>query len=235
MLDSSTNVITGNNVIAGENAVYLFRSLNNRIYHNNFASIDMEAHCENSTSIWDNCLEGNFWSDYNGTDGNQDGIGDTPYVIDENDTDHYPLMGTFQSFNVSVDPRVSEEVLVISNSNIERAEVAYYPQSPWSLILWVSGQNRTERFCRVTFQNDLLNYSVYHVYIIGWHAVEASWSIIESNGTHTTLYVTYNERTLPMPIVIIPEFLSFLVLTLFMITALLAIVIYKRRILTRAL
>jgi len=35
---------------------------------------------------------GNYWSDYNGTDANHDGIGDTPYVIDTKNADNYPLM-----------------------------------------------------------------------------------------------------------------------------------------------
>jgi len=43
-------------------------------------------------NIWDSGTVGNFWSDYNGTDTNGDGIGDTPYVIDENNQDNYPLV-----------------------------------------------------------------------------------------------------------------------------------------------
>ena len=42
-------------------------------------------------NIWDNGTVGNFWDDYHGTDNNDDGIGDTPYVIDENNQDNYPL------------------------------------------------------------------------------------------------------------------------------------------------
>ena len=41
---------------------------------------------------WDNGTVGNYWSDYNGTDLNHDGIGDTPYVIDVLDRDRFPLM-----------------------------------------------------------------------------------------------------------------------------------------------
>ena len=41
---------------------------------------------------WDNSTIGNYWDDYSGLDDNDDGIGDTPYIIDENNQDNYPLM-----------------------------------------------------------------------------------------------------------------------------------------------
>jgi len=41
---------------------------------------------------WDNSIIGNYWSDYSGLDENDDGIGDTPYIMDENNKDNYPLM-----------------------------------------------------------------------------------------------------------------------------------------------
>ena len=34
----------------------------------------------------------NYWSDYNCTDSDGDDIGNTPYIIDENTQDNYPLM-----------------------------------------------------------------------------------------------------------------------------------------------
>jgi parallel beta-helix repeat protein len=78
-------------------------SPNNTFYHNNFINNAQQARCNVSIVYrWDYGYPsgGNYWSDYNGTDvfsgpyqnetGN-DGIGDTPYVVNAVNIDHYPL------------------------------------------------------------------------------------------------------------------------------------------------
>ncbi len=50
---------------------------------------------EENIHTWDDGSKGNYWSDYNGTDTNGDGIGDTPYVIDILNQDRYPLVKVF--------------------------------------------------------------------------------------------------------------------------------------------
>jgi len=42
--------------------------------------------------LWDNGALGNYWDDYAGLDENGDEIGDTPYIIDENNQDNRPSM-----------------------------------------------------------------------------------------------------------------------------------------------
>lgn len=68
----------------------------NTIYHNNFMNNTPNAWVDEYSlaNMWDNGTEGNYWSDYTGQDLNGDGIGDTPYIIDGNIRDNYPLMET---------------------------------------------------------------------------------------------------------------------------------------------
>jgi nitrous oxidase accessory protein NosD len=73
------------------------------IYHNNFVNNTKQVYSYETTAEWDNGYPsgGNHWDDYNGEDSKSgprqnrtgsDGVGDTPYVVDENNTDTYPLM-----------------------------------------------------------------------------------------------------------------------------------------------
>lgn len=70
--------------------------INNNHFENNVIQLNgCECKDYNSTEsphCWDNGEKGNFWSDYNGTDANGDGIGDSPYIIDVLNRDRYPLM-----------------------------------------------------------------------------------------------------------------------------------------------
>jgi len=107
---SCNNIVRCNNVSGNGGGIWLYTSLigssssNNAIYHNNFVNNSQQAASSGPNSnSWDNgyLSGGNYWSDYNGTDSysgpyqnvtGSDGIGDTPYVVDSNNTDHYPLM-----------------------------------------------------------------------------------------------------------------------------------------------
>jgi parallel beta-helix repeat protein len=246
---SGNNSISGNDITDNDCGVYLYFSSGiNRVYHNNFVENNLQVDSTESINVWDDGYpcEGNYWSNYSGTDNNQDGIGDTPHVIDASNTDHYPLMGTFQSFNVAVNrlpfnPQSQfEEVDIISNSTIGRVDLLFADDTnnPPTYMDWFLrlsgfvGQNGTVGFCRITFPNDMLYSSSYPIQTMYMGIVNENLTIskvLSSNGTHTTLYFTYELLNPYFNLSILPEFPSFLILAILMTTTLLAVIFSRRK------
>ena len=94
---SSHSIFRGNFIDVGIYGVNLaVWGANNTFYHNSFVgespvSVSSTAYGSYG-NVWDNGAQGNFWSNYEGADLNWDGIGESPYVIDANNVDRYPLM-----------------------------------------------------------------------------------------------------------------------------------------------
>jgi len=96
---SLDNVISRNKVEFNQQGINLRDSSNNNIiHHNNFVHNLQQVSSVASTNLWDDGFPsgGNYWSDYeerypNATEIDGSGIWDTPYVIDENNQDNYPL------------------------------------------------------------------------------------------------------------------------------------------------
>jgi len=87
--------IAENNIAFNEEGIVFGSQYVSEIYHNNFLNNSCHVYTSSASKpaqIWDNGRQGNYWSDYNGTDAYGDGIGDTPYVIDSYNIDNYPLM-----------------------------------------------------------------------------------------------------------------------------------------------
>ncbi|MDI6847915.1 MAG: NosD domain-containing protein [Candidatus Bathyarchaeia archaeon] len=112
LLSSSNNSISGNDITANnDDGIWLWRSSSNVIYHNNFIDNTQQVDSDGSANVWDDGYPfgGNYWSDYAGVDlhsgpyqneTGSDGIWDSPYIIDENNVDRYPLVKPFK-FKVS--------------------------------------------------------------------------------------------------------------------------------------
>ncbi|MEM1522920.1 MAG: NosD domain-containing protein [Thermofilaceae archaeon] len=100
---SSDNRVTENKILNNNNGIYLWKSSGNRVFLNNFIGNVRQVSLEDSgENVWDDGSRGNFWSDYKGSDVNNDGIGDTPYTIDEKNVDRYPLINPYEVFPVKV-------------------------------------------------------------------------------------------------------------------------------------
>jgi len=108
IVESHNNTLTENNIFDNERfGIGIGKSENNTIFHNNFINNTANAFTSGMIPSLSNAWDaeypsgGNYWSDYVGEDNysglNQDqlgsdGLGDIPYIIDENNVDHYPLM-----------------------------------------------------------------------------------------------------------------------------------------------
>jgi hypothetical protein len=67
------------------------------IFLNNFANNTNQVSTEFSTNTWNNGSMGNYWSDFltkypDAAQVDSSGVWNTPYVIDTNNTDYYPLI-----------------------------------------------------------------------------------------------------------------------------------------------
>ena len=92
------STICGNNITNNSYGIApCWYSAENKIYHNNFVNTIQVSLYNSGNNIWDDEYPsgGNYWSDYTGMDADGDGIGDTPYVIDSNNQDRYPLMNSW--------------------------------------------------------------------------------------------------------------------------------------------
>jgi len=95
---SNNNIISQNRIERNSWNVWLRYSPNNNIFcHNNFVGAhgnQVLITDDYPVDVWDDGYPsgGNYWSDYAGVDANGDGIGDTPYVINDDNQDRYPLV-----------------------------------------------------------------------------------------------------------------------------------------------
>jgi len=107
-VESTGNIINENTIINNELGLVYDLNFNygdtsdNYIYHNNFVNNSLQAASiveDGSPNFWDDGYPsgGNYWSDYeeiypNATEIDDSGIWDTPYLIDGNNRDNYPLV-----------------------------------------------------------------------------------------------------------------------------------------------
>jgi parallel beta-helix repeat protein len=188
---SGVNVIRGNSISANSLyglALYLFSS-GNTIYHNNFNNT-IQAFAESTQTIWNYNGEGNYWKDYTGRDLNNDGIGDSPYIIVIGNEDKHPLMGAFSDFDVTLE-RKTYHVTVVSNSTISDFGFRIGTETGNRIISFrAATRNGKMGFSRVTVPRELMEdpYTV----LIG--AMRITPSLLNvSDPAEVCLYFTFSD------------------------------------------
>jgi parallel beta-helix repeat protein len=232
--NSSNCIVAENNVSYNEWwGIYVSDfSNNNVLYHNNIINNAIQASDTSLSNRWNDGLEGNYWSNYDGVDEDFDGIGDTPHSIDESYRDDRPLMGMFHGLITSYNYQVN----VISNSSISDFNFSLVNATHAVLSFNVSGEVETQGFCRIRIPKILVN---------GSYVVKFSEEVITnttypqvreltcSNETYEYFYVNYTHSGCRIEIsgtTAIHEFPSMVILSLFILATLLIVVkVYKRK------
>jgi parallel beta-helix repeat protein len=194
------NSVSGNLIKDDSNGIYIAYSQDNMIYHNNFVNNAKPSEILEGNNIWDNGVEGNYWSDYAGADvykgpfqneTGSDGIGDEPFQINEkdaNDYDNYPLMGLFSDFPLSSEGK-EYCVTAISNSTITGVHFKLGTETGNRILDFTAVcSNGFNGFCRMTIPNQLMSYP--YVMLIGNEDVSPTL-LATSNETYAVLYFTY--------------------------------------------
>jgi parallel beta-helix repeat protein len=217
---SSNSTLRENNIVNNDNGLLLYNSSNNKIHHNYFHDNANQTSIQSSSNMWDDGFPsgGNYWSNYNGTDANYDGVGNTEYSIDVNNIDHFPLMGMFSEFDWISLAAPEQRVQTICNSTI--SNLIY---NGTAISFNVTGEDGTAGFCRICIPTVLLNIT-YKVFVNG---TEVTCRLLPfSNETYSYLYFNYTHST--REVIIIPEFPSFFIFPLLTTATLLAAIVCRK-------
>jgi len=233
LYSSSQNVLTANKASNNQDGIHIRGdSRNNMIFHNNFINNTEPPSSINLENSWDNGAEGNYWSNYHGTDTNLDGIGDTPYYVDQNRKDSCPLMAPFQHFTLTAE-NYSHKINVICNSTISNLQYDYDLDTKTNVICLKAADTKNESFCRITIPHALVE----PPYTIAIGDDSPSYlRTLYTNKTHTGLYFAYKDadqeiiiKHMPYPQQLLLSQWAIFGLTIIISVLLLATVNYYRK------
>jgi parallel beta-helix repeat protein len=193
----STGNVIFNNIIANTAyCIQFYNSSNNEIFHNSFMKKSSQVYTSYSVDLWDDGYPsgGNYWSDYIGADlfrgSNQDkhgsdGIGDTPYVIDNDNIDHYPLINPWTPTETTITVKGEDyPVTIVSNTTLEQIIATSN-----TLHFKSSGPTGDTGYVNVIFP--MVNTTDIKVFIDGQKLTPPPFPVINSNGTHYFIYFEF--------------------------------------------
>ena len=157
---STNNTVTRNSIVSNIRGILLAHtSINNIFYFNNLDNkpqVDSQPPAAVFPNSWVFKDKGNYWSDYNGTDANTDGVGDTPYRIDQYNLDQKPLMGPFSDYYILLHAELFQ-IETISNATIANFEFKIGAETGNRIIRFnVTGREEDGFFCRIELPDALM-------------------------------------------------------------------------------
>jgi len=177
------------NTLSGNDwwGIYLdLGSSNNTFYHNNISEILPATSTQ--VNAWSYGNEGNYWNSYNGKDLNGDGIGDSPYVIDKDNRDEYPLMGWFYDFSIPFNGK-TYSVGIVSNSTISNFTFIINPEvSSRKIQFNAIPVNSSAGFARISIPVALMNHPL--IALLNNEQIDPK-ILNTADSTRTCFYLSY--------------------------------------------
>lgn len=139
------NILRDNDLYGISVGGYPDKAQRNLIYNNFFFTNAMgHAVCGifDSKTKWDNGSLGNYWDDYTGHDGDGDGIGDTPYIIDSyhGAQDNYPIW--INTIAISINNPTQNQIFRETAPDFNIEIIDGTPDKIWYTL----GDNTTKHF-----------------------------------------------------------------------------------------
>jgi len=185
--------VSGSNIENNNFGIFMTGSSNIRFFHNNIINNKIPVYSSYfDINTWDNGAEGNYWSNYVGQDQDGNGIGDTPYIINERNQDRYPLIEPWSQtklFPVNWSEK-AYKISIVSNSTVSNLE---FNQTGRNISFKITGPNGTIGFCNITIPKELLDAQVDQWFILV-NGETVTPHVIE-NATHTSFYFTFTHST----------------------------------------
>jgi parallel beta-helix repeat protein len=215
LYSSDSNTILNNTVSYNSRfGIELVSSSFNLIYHNNIIENANQAYDDRANNNWNETYSvcGNYWSDYIGVDIRNgpfqdilgsDGIGDTPYTIDGNSNDYYPLMNPW-------DPASSlptEPLTLIANAGNIFINLSWSPPVDdggypvFKYIIYKDTISGTEIFYMEIGNNLTFNDTNVTVGVTYYYKIRAVTIMGESSLSNEAFGMPYSEPSEPLGLI----------------------------------
>jgi len=186
--NNNFNYIIGNTLQNNTIGVEIHTSSFNTLYHNNFILNKkfQVLPLAGVSNKWDDGVEGNFWSDYDGFDNNGDWIGDT--YLPWWGVDDYPLIMPWNITRI-LPVEIGEEHPITIQSNCTIASFNFN-QSLRQISFRITGPSILYFFCNVSVPKTRLNLTSSENWLIQLNSTNLSAKSIIIENSYTSIYFT---------------------------------------------